>query len=293
MNATKNLDPFISIPLNESKLKAELLYPAGPLKKLTVLGETTSTNDLLRQELTTVPLFPQVITANHQLRGRGRIGRIWQDVAGQGIAVSIALNVDATKLATTIIPLLSGLALQRTIVAQLGVPAVLKWPNDIVVLTDDSEAEIEKWGAQRKLGGVLCEAGDNGAVIIGIGLNVHQNPDELPVEWATSLALQTSPEHWENLDRNTLIAGIVKEVLKLVENAQKKPEALQEGGELHQELILKTITIGQNISVENVAGQIEYVQAVGIKENGALQVISSQGGIAEIHSGDVYHVRGH
>ena len=293
MNATKKLDPFISIPLNESQLKSELLSPAGPLKKLKVLEEVGSTNDLLRQELTTTPLFPQAITADHQVLGRGRIGRTWKDVAGQGIAISIALDFDSTKLVATIIPLLTGLAVQRTIAAQLGVPAALKWPNDIVVLAGDSEPEIEKWGAQRKLGGVLCETVSDGAVIVGIGLNVHQNTAGLPVQWATSLALQAPEAHWEKVDRNSIIVGIVKEVMELVDLAQNNPETLQEGGVLQEELTAKTVTIGKSISVESVSGQIEYVQALGIKENGALQVSSGQGRIAEIHSGDVYHVRGH
>ena len=44
----------------------------------------------------------------------------------------------------------------------------------------------------RKLGGVLAEVVGDGAVVVGIGLNVSLRADELPVPAATSLALEGS-----------------------------------------------------------------------------------------------------
>ncbi|WP_052436383.1 hypothetical protein [Georgenia sp. SUBG003] len=64
----------------------------------------------------------------------------------------------------------------------------VKWPNDVLAL-GAGEDDVEGWGHDRKLAGILAEvvpAGKAGtAVVLGIGLNVAQR--ELPVPWATSL----------------------------------------------------------------------------------------------------------
>jgi BirA family biotin operon repressor/biotin-[acetyl-CoA-carboxylase] ligase len=52
------------------------------------------------------------------------------------------------------IGLLAGLGAVNALRATAGVPATLKWPNDLLVPAD---TEIEGWGAARKVGGILAE----------------------------------------------------------------------------------------------------------------------------------------
>ena len=47
-----------------------------------------------------------------------------------------------------------------------GLTAQIKWPNDVML-------------NRRKVAGILCELSD-GAVVVGIGINVNQSRDELP-----------------------------------------------------------------------------------------------------------------
>jgi len=126
-----------------------------------------------------------VVAAGHQHAGRGRLDRTWTAPSGTALAVSVLLRpgtagppdrdrpaVDRARWAW--LPLLAGVALTDALAAA-GVPAVLKWPND--VLLDGA-----------KVAGILAEvAGD--AVVLGTGVNLTQARDELPVPTATSLRL--------------------------------------------------------------------------------------------------------
>ena len=105
------------------------------------------------------------------------------------------------------ISLLAGLGAVNALRATAGVAATLKWPNDLLVPAD---TEVEGWGAARKVGGILTEvvalpAGQPPAVVIGIGINVLQGADELPVDSATSLALAGA----QHVDREGMLVALV------------------------------------------------------------------------------------
>src|SRR2546429_424926 len=72
---------------------------------------------------------------------------------------------------------LAGLSACRAVAALAAVPAVLKWPNDLLVGAD-----------RRKAAGLLVQAAGD-AVVLGIGLNVTTTAAELP-EGGTSLAVE-------------------------------------------------------------------------------------------------------
>jgi BirA family biotin operon repressor/biotin-[acetyl-CoA-carboxylase] ligase len=88
---------------------------------------------------------------------------------------------DPAALATT--PLVAGLALRRGLDA-LGLMALLKWPNDLVV-------------RGRKISGILAEgrrtADGTDVVVLGVGVNVSQSVEDFPEELrgrATSLWME-------------------------------------------------------------------------------------------------------
>ena len=89
------------------------------------------------------------------------------------------------------LPLLTGVAAAAAVRRVTGVQVALKWPND--VLADD-----------HKLGGILLERVEHdgtAAAVVGIGINCHQDQDELPVPEATSLAIVTGGP----VDRSALL----------------------------------------------------------------------------------------
>ena len=123
-----------------------------------------------------------LIVANAQTKGRGRIGRSWASPPGSGLYLSIILRPDCPPNRFPRLTLTAGVAVASAI-QQTGIKPQLKWPNDILI-------------ADRKVGGILAEAVfDRRRIdfaILGIGINVNTECDELPVSvrsLATSLRL--------------------------------------------------------------------------------------------------------
>jgi BirA family biotin operon repressor/biotin-[acetyl-CoA-carboxylase] ligase len=106
-----------------------------------------------------------VAVADEQTAGRGRMGRRWLAPPGTAIHVSIVLHPPAGSPVQQL-SLVGGLSTVETVEAAIGRPVQIKWPNDVLV-------------NGRKVAGVLAEARD-GAVILGIGINVNQTIQQLP-----------------------------------------------------------------------------------------------------------------
>ena len=106
-----------------------------------------------------------VAVVDEQTAGRGRMGRRWLAPPGTAIHVSIVLHPPPGSQIQQL-SLVGGLATAEAVEASLGAPVGIKWPNDVLV-------------DGRKVAGVLAEARD-AAVVLGIGLNVNQEADQLP-----------------------------------------------------------------------------------------------------------------
>ena len=115
-----------------------------------------STNDLALEWMRAGLLRAgDVIVADEQTSGRGRPGRSWHSARG-ALLFSAVLPFRPQRVGWA--ALLAGLAVARA-ARELGVPAGVKWPNDVVVD-----------GA--KLAGILVETSVSDRVAVGVGLNV-------------------------------------------------------------------------------------------------------------------------
>ena len=133
---------------NFSRLRSEL-------DDLHLLSHAESTNDVAKGFVS--HHFRGVLTDN-QSAGRGRLGRTWDSLPGQGVALSVSTPPVGMEFRSWL-PLVAGAAVAHELKA-MGVPnARVKWPNDVLI--DGG-----------KVAGILCEALPSGHVIIGIGLNV-------------------------------------------------------------------------------------------------------------------------
>ncbi|MEW6203051.1 MAG: biotin--[acetyl-CoA-carboxylase] ligase [bacterium] len=177
----------------EKHLRSRLLGRA-----LTAVDEVDSTNRAVSAAAGAGAVEGTVIVAERQSGGRGRFGRSWASPKG-GLWFSLLLRPDLNLVTLPAISILSGVVLIRTVGARHALPLHLGWPNDVVY-------------DGRKLAGILVEGkvGESVAVVVGIGVNVNNDPDDLPAEFAgkaTSLGKITG----EKYDLEILLAEIINE----------------------------------------------------------------------------------
>jgi BirA family transcriptional regulator, biotin operon repressor / biotin---[acetyl-CoA-carboxylase] ligase len=164
-------------------------------------------------------------------------------------------------------------ALRRT----AGAPAVLKWPNDVLV-------------GERKLCGILAERVDTEqgpACVIGMGINVGLTAAELPVLAATSLAVLAAESGAATVPtRNELIVVVLSELQELYRGW----ESTSDPSSLRWAYLARCDTIGRSVRVVLADREIEGV-ARSIDSSGRLVVDTSAGGEV-VSAGDVVHLRG-
>lgn len=264
-------------PLRPS-VAARVLSGSDLWRELTVVADTGSTNqDLAARALAEDLAEGVVLSADHQSAGRGRLDRRWTAPPRSGLAVSVLLaprSIDVSRWSW--LPLLTGLAVVDVLQQVAGLPARLKWPNDVLVE-----------GA--KVCGVLAEmvtAPAGPVVVVGVGLNVSLTEDELPVPTATSLLLAGSA----TIDREVLLRAYLRALEHRYgrwRTALGDPRASGTGAGYRE----ACATIGQDVRVELPSGQVLDGSAEGVDDEGRLLVRSADGRVHPLAAGDVRHLR--
>jgi BirA family transcriptional regulator, biotin operon repressor / biotin---[acetyl-CoA-carboxylase] ligase len=218
----------------------------------------------------------QVLVAEAQTAGRGRMGRPWISAPGASLTFSVLLRPSSVPAARRgWLPLMTGVAVARAVRDVSGVAAVLKWPNDVLA-------------GSRKLAGILAEqSGD--AVVIGIGLNVATPADALPVSPAglpaTSLLVEGAA-----VSREAMLAGILRELERWYAAFSDDPDPARTG--LLDEYRALCATLGRPVRVELPGGSVLAGVAEDIDTDGRLLVAPASGApSAAVSAGDVIHVR--
>ena len=157
-------------------------------QRLHWLVTTGSTNDVAARLAELGAEEGTVVAAEAQTAGRGRLGRLWFSPAGAGLYVSIILRpsgvVSNNPNPPALLTLASGVAIAEGVRASTGLPAEIKWPNDVMI-------------GKRKVAGVLAEAAAQAGalqqIILGFGLNlrVAAYPLEL-ADKVTSIEVETN-----------------------------------------------------------------------------------------------------
>jgi BirA family transcriptional regulator, biotin operon repressor / biotin---[acetyl-CoA-carboxylase] ligase len=153
---------------------------------------TASTNDRARELALEGAPHGTLVTAHEQSAGRGRQGRRWSAPAGSSLLMSLLVRSPPPLL-----PLIAAV----TVCDLAGDGAMIKWPNDIVVASSpasspEGEGEGEDDGPRAagerglaKLAGILIEGRpQEDWAVLGIGLNVAVDLEELPGELRSSAA---------------------------------------------------------------------------------------------------------
>ena len=220
--------------------------------------ETPSTQDVLRDS---GHPHGAVAVAEHQTAGRGRSGRRWEDEPATSLLFSVLLEPPAGAPLPQL-SLVAGVAVAVALEQEAAVPTFVKWPNDVLVEGD-------------KVAGILLEASGS-RVVCGIGINVDQDPDELPRETraaATSLRLAAG----RRFDRGEVLAAVLEEL-------ERRYAAWLEHGlaGLADELERRNALDGAVVSVDGRRGT-----AGAIAADGRLTVELDGGETVLVESGEV------
>jgi BirA family biotin operon repressor/biotin-[acetyl-CoA-carboxylase] ligase len=250
--------------------QADLQAAAGPDWVVALHESAGSTNALAA----VTPQRNLVVVADHQTAGRGRLDRSWETPARAALTFSAVFDPVVESEWWPLIPLAAGLAVARAI----GAGARLKWPNDVLL-------------GEEKVSGILVERLDTRPpyAVIGIGINVDQRRDELPVETATSLALAGIAR-----DRTELFGAVLRELRFVLVSLASRPHTVVGA---YRGL---SATLDRRVRVDLPGGQMLEGTAFGVDDHGALVVAHDEphepgwAGIPRtttVGAGDVVHVR--
>lgn len=254
------------------------------VNRLDYVSSTGSTNtDLIssapeREDLS-------VLVAGHQSAGRGRAtGRQWVAPEGSSLAISVLLrpsSTSAAKLTPTSfgwLPLIAGLAMARA-VGQF-IPAeniAVKWPNDVLV-------------NEHKISGILSELlPDFSGVVIGAGVNIRQTAEQLPIETATSIAIELGSH--EALSNDKILAAYLGELRALYSRfIEAGGDAVASG--IRDEVAERCGSIGRRVRAIMPGDQEITGNGVGLDETGRI-LIQPDGAreLFAVSAGDIVHLR--
>jgi len=198
---------------------------------------------------------------DHQTGGRGRLGRRWEEPPGSSLLVSVMLHPPAARHLPEL-SLVAALAAAEAVEGATGLTAQIKWPNDVMV-------------NRRKVSGIISELSD-GAVVVGIGVNVNQTRDELPLDSPTEPAsLRSATGHTH--DRAALLGSLLFRLERIY-------DGWRHGGlsDLYGEIGARDFLRGRRISVDG-----EPATAVQILRDGRLEIETGTHETRAIESGAV------
>lgn len=251
--------------------------------RLDFVAETGSTNsDLTRMasgpDAAAWPDF-SVLVAGFQSAGRGRSGREWIAPAGSSLFASLLVRPNVGLERLSWLPLMAGLAIQQATKALLPTADVgIKWPNDLLI-------------GPLKAAGVLSELlPDQKGVVVGMGVNLSQSTDELPIETATSLKLAGA----EGIRPDEFLSVVLANFRDLYDSWVKAAGDAQVSG-LHDQVVANCATVGREVRAVMPDGNDLIGTAIGIDATGRILIqpagLIGSDEIFALSAADIVHLR--
>ncbi len=224
-----------------------------------------STQDLARAAAAQGADQGWTIVTDFQRAGRGRQGRSWVAPAGQALLFSTILRPPIDVL--PLLPLLAAVTVAGGIEVASAARPDLKWPNDVLL-------------NRKKLAGILLERPAGSAVILGVGVNVNQSPDDLP-EGATSLRFELA----HPVEREPLLAAILDDLANAYDRADREGvDWIVPAWRSRSSMLGKPIMFHRDgVAIRGLAEDIG--------DDGGLLVMTADGTRIAVVAGEVEHVR--
>jgi BirA family biotin operon repressor/biotin-[acetyl-CoA-carboxylase] ligase len=233
------------------------------------LRETSSTNTVADELAQQGAAEGTVVVAETQYSGKGRLGRTWISPRGN-LYLSVVLRPAVPVSRAPLFTLLGAVSVASAIRCHLDLPVGIKWPNDVLL-------------KDRKVCGLLTEMSAEPDrirhIILGIGVNVNMDLDELPSgvrAHSTSLAAEAG----RTIDRTLLLRRLLEELDRWYARVPAgEHDLLAAWRSLN-------VTLGREVTVRG-AGQILRGHAETLDGDGRLVVRLDDGSVRQIAAGDV------
>lgn len=238
--------------------------------------EIDSTNTYAKKLLSENPsVKTAIIVAESQTAGRGRLGRTFYSPMNTGIYLSVIYSPEKGVTQPARLTASAAVAVCRAIKKIYNVETSIKWINDI-------------FANGKKISGILTEGFTNfetgmiESAVIGIGVNIKDNPEVFPddVKKIAGSILGDANNADENLSRCALAAEIAAQVLKIL--TENSCDVMNEYKKL-------SFLIGTEVEVFPIADGTEsyHAKVIDIDENAGLVVELADGTKKILTSGEV------
>ena len=260
-------------PLDAAAIRAALSAESRRrVRRLEVVWSVESTNAALLARSDVPQELADVLVAEYQTAGRGRLGRTWLAPPGGSICLSIGWTFPELPAELPALGLAVGVCTLRALRSHVSRRLALKWPNDLVL--EDS-----------KLGGILIEMRAESAgpayVVIGIGLNLALGAQLLEQIVATGTrAGDLASAGADPLRRNALTGRLATETIEGL--VRFRHEGLRP---FLDEWRAADSLCGRAVTIRSAQSSWRGI-ARGIDESGAL-LVETPRGLQRVLSGDV------
>ncbi|OGL20091.1 MAG: biotin--[acetyl-CoA-carboxylase] ligase [Candidatus Rokubacteria bacterium RIFCSPLOWO2_12_FULL_69_21] len=262
------LQDALSIELIRRQLSAKTVA-----RQIYLFGEVPSTNDALRHLAKAGAREGTTVLAESQTAGRGRLGKSWFSPFGVNLYASVLFRPAIGPKDAPVFSFIAGLAVADA-VRSVGVPAAIKWPNDILV-------------NRKKVAGVLAELATSGDrldyLILGVGVNLNVESRALheALGDAGRAAASLRELAGRDIDRNAFAASFLTFL----------DEWFHVYRDRHAEALLEAwrdrdILTGRRVEVRE-DGKVFQGRALGVDAEGHLLVEERKGQARQVVAGQV------
>ncbi|MGH4037144.1 MAG: biotin--[acetyl-CoA-carboxylase] ligase [Sphaerochaeta sp.] len=204
------------------KMSQKSLSEALPELDVYYFDEIDSTNNYCKMLASKGERKNALVVASKQLKGRGRLGRIFESPDG-GIYLSFLLNTNKNVEDNMLVTSAASVAICRAIKKVCDIDTQIKWVNDI-------------YYNSKKLCGILSEGvidmevGVIGAIIVGIGINFSTPISMFPIELHDTLtSLYEGEENVpQSITQTMIVESVVKELLNIWDDIENDKSFLDE-----------------------------------------------------------------
>jgi BirA family biotin operon repressor/biotin-[acetyl-CoA-carboxylase] ligase len=217
----------------------------------------------------------EVVIAESQDKGRGRLGRNWFSPPFLNLYLSVILKPKIPPHRASLITLMAAVATADAIRKFSGLHALIKWPNDILL-------------RDRKVAGLLNEIYSETDyihfVILGIGINLNMDEKRFPKE-IREVATSLKREVKQTISRKAFLQTLLEELEEWYEIFLKEGEtailkAWRERAQIK----------GRRVKV-NSFGETLVGVAVDVDSDGTLIVKMEDGKEKRVVAGDVEYTK--